>query len=287
MCVRYHRGAAGAWNRSNISGKEFIREKKNPGETFPEGKTQFSDWSAFELKASRALILSDIHIPYHNKKALMLAIDYGRNRNPDTVILNGDTADFFSISRWETDPRQRSFKDELQTLRQFLEIVRGYFPKARIIFKLGNHEERWQSYMRIKAPEMLGVEDFELKELLRFKDHGVELVEDKRPIKLGELNIIHGHEYRFAISNPVNPARGLFLRCKAFAICGHFHQSSYHTEKTVEQSVIATWSTGCLADLHPEYLPLNNWSHGFAFAEVQSDGRFHMENKVIRAGRIY
>jgi hypothetical protein len=141
--------------------------------------------------------------------------------------------------------------------------------------------------MRVKAPELLGVDRFEFKELFQLDKFGIELVEDKRVVKLGALNILHGHEYRFAISNPVNPARGLFLRCKAHAICGHFHQSSHHTEKTVEQKIIATWSTGCLCDLHPEYAPLNNWVHGFAFVESTSDGKFNVQNKVIRNGKVY
>jgi hypothetical protein len=121
--------------------------------------------------------------------------------------------------------------------------------------------------------------------MLNIKD--ADYVTDKRPIRLGELNIIHGHEYKFAISNPVNPARGLFLRCKAYAMCGHFHQSSYHSEKNVEQNKIATWSTGCLCDMHPDYAPYNNWSHGFAFVETFADGKFEVQNKIIAHGRVF
>jgi predicted phosphodiesterase len=256
--------------------------------SLPEGKAAFADWDSVKIEGKHnALILSDAHIPYHVKTPIVEAIKFGKNNGADLIILNGDTADFFSVSFWEKDPRKRDFKGELKTVREFLATLRAQFPKARIVYKLGNHEERWERYMRVKAPELLGVPEFEIKEMLHLTKHGIELVEDKRAIKLGDLNVLHGHEYRFAISNPVNPARGLFLRCKAFALCGHMHQSSYHQEKTVEQTIVATWSTGCLCDLHPEYSPYNNWCHGFAFVEVSADGKFNVQNKIVRHGKIY
>lgn len=257
--------------------------------SLPEGKTHFdSEWGSVQIDGKcNALILADAHIPYHNRKSLLSSIDYGRRNGADLVILNGDTLDAFAVSFWEKDPRKRDFSGELKTIREFLGCLRKTFPKARIIYKIGNHEERYERYMRVKAPELLGLNEFKIESLLHLDKHGIELVSEMRPIRLGELNILHGHEYKFAISNPVNPARGLFLRTKAYALCGHFHQSSYHTDKTVEQKVIATWSTGCLCDLHPDYMPMNNWCHGFAFVEVGNDGKFNMQNKVIRNGAIY
>lgn len=255
---------------------------------FPVGKTTLKDWKPYIIDGpARALILSDLHVPYHDKSAIMQALTFGGANEIDTIILNGDTCDFFSISKWETDPRQRNFKEELKTVHSFMDFLCATFPKARKVFKLGNHEERLQSYMRHKAPELLGLECLDYDALLGLSNRGIALVGDKRPIQLGDLTVIHGHEYRFAISNPVNPARGLFLRCKDYAICGHFHQPSQHSERTVKSRSIATWSTGCLCDLHPEYLPLNNWSLGFAFVEVDNKGKFHVQNKTIKGNVIY
>ncbi len=263
-------------------------EPPSPFRDFPDGMTQIKDWGPLIIQGRhKALILADAHIPYHDRAALLAAIDHGKRNGADLIILNGDAADCFSVSFWEKNPEQRDFPEEAKTVRMFLKQLRSTFPNARIIYKMGNHEERFERYMRVKAPELLGVDLCSLEAIFQFNEHGIESCGGKRPIKLGDLNVIHGHEYRFAISNPVNPARGLFLRCKAYAMCGHFHQSSYHTEKTVEQNVIATWSTGCLCDLHPEYMPMNNWCHGFAFVEVGEDGKFDAQNKVIKSGKIY
>lgn len=290
--VRYWRGARGGTDRKCVEGTRFVRPPRVSGNPFgkiPKGMTLFEKpWEPLLIEGPlKALILNDIHLPYHDRPALVTALREGRKSHPDHVLLNGDTIDCHAISRWEKDPRQRDFKHELQVTRDFLETVRGMFPRARIIYKLGNHEERFESYMFAKAPEMLGVDDFELSSLLRLDKCGIEVVKEKRPIRLGHLNLLHGHEYRFAMSNPVNAARGLFLRCKAFAMCGHFHQASQHSEKNVEQKQVATWSVGCLCQLHQDYAPLNNWTHGFAFVRVDNAGKFEVENRFISNGRVF
>lgn len=257
------------------------------GSTIPEGIRQLGDWKPFDLGNSfTALVFGDVHLPFHDKQALETAIAHGKKRGVDIVICNGDTHDFFAISRWEKDPRLRNFPKELELGRDFYAYIKAQFPKARIVTKQGNHEERLIAYMRLKAPELLGIEALEFEELLGLSARGIEYVQDKRPILLGDLTLLHGHEYRFAIANPVNPARGLFLRTKAYAMCNHFHQSSYHSENTVRGRRLAAWSIGCLCDLNPEYLPLNNWSHGFAVVEAYKDGKFNVDHKVISNGRI-
>lgn len=219
--VRSLRGACGESRRRETIDKSHFREIQPQGDPFPKlpaGKEHFEDWGAMQIDGPvRALVLSDIHIPYHDKTALVTALQWGKDARADTIILNGDIADFFSVSFWEKDPRKRRFAEELKAVQAFMETIRDTFPKARIVFKEGNHEERWQRYMFVKAPELLGIPAFEIPEMLGLKD--ADYVGEKRAIRLGELNVLHGHEYRFMISNPVNPARGLFLRCKAYALC--------------------------------------------------------------------
>jgi hypothetical protein len=99
--------------------------------------------------------------------------------------------------------------------------------------------------------------------------------------------VLHGHEYRFPITNPVNPARGLFLRAKALAMCFHFHQTSQHSERNLAGKIMSTWSIGGLMDLHPDYRPLNNWNHGFAIVPFNSSGEFEVESYRIIGGKAY
>jgi hypothetical protein len=108
-----------------------------------------------------------------------------------------------------------------------------------------------------------------------------------RPIKAGKLHIIHGHEYKFNISNPVNPARGFYMRAKTHVIGSHLHQSSQHSAKALDGNVISTWSTGCLCGLHPRYKPLNDWNHGFAIVAIDQRGGFEVDNKRVMNGKAW
>lgn len=246
----------------------------------------YEPWDPFQGVSGRVLVLSDIHEPYHDKPALEAALAYGDKYRPDVVFLNGDTLDFFAASRFLTDPRQRKLANELETGRALLAHLRGRYPEARLIFKLGNHEERWEHYLWIKAPELCGVDDFELRNILRFGNYGVEEVRDQRPVMFGKLAGLHGHEFPKGGSNPVSPSRSAFLRAMECCFVAHHHRSSAHDGMSLLDRLIATWSTGCLCGLHPEYARINQWNHGFATIEVQSDGDFDFDNKRIRHGRV-
>ncbi len=285
------RGASGESGRKKILDKSYFRPPGKPGDPFsaiPEGLQHFEEeWASVQLGGPRqVLLLADVHIPYHDKRALTAALNYGSDHEADTILLNGDISDCFSVSFWEKDPRKRDFAGEVESVRGFLGIVRRGFPKAEIIYKLGNHEERFERYMSVKAPELLGMDEFSLEKIFHFEEFGIRKVGDKRPIKLGKLNVVHGHEYKFSIQNPVNPARGYFLRAKTHCLGSHLHQASQHTEKNIEGKLISTWSTGCLCDMHPDYSPINNWGHGFAFIDVAKGGEFSVRNLKMIDGKI-
>jgi predicted phosphodiesterase len=232
------------------------------------------------------LILSDIHIPYHNVNALTLAIQYGKDKNANGIMLNGDILDFYGLSTFEKDPRKRRFSEELEMGRQFLSVIRKEFDGVPIYYKLGNHEERYERYLRIKAPELLDVSEFRMDVLLKFGELGIELIDDKRITKFGNLNIMHGHEFGKSVFSPVNPARGLYMRGKENCIAGHNHQTSSHVEPSMNGHVVNTWSTGCLCELHPSYMPINKWNLGFAYAEREADNGFTVHNHTIIKGKI-
>lgn len=291
-CVRTVRGANGSTVRNETADKSLFQDRKhlagNPFGWIPPVKHEFdAEWNSVQFGAGRYVVLADIHIPFHAPGSITPALAEAKAVGVDTILLNGDMADFYSLSRFEKDPTKRCFRDEVFAVRQFLAGLREEFPSARIVWKLGNHEERWEAYLWAKCPEVVGIDKFSYKSVFMTRTFDVEVIGDKRPIRLGKLNVVHGHEYSFPIANPVNPSRGLFLRAKAHAMCAHMHQSSQHSEKTVEDLVLSTWSLGCLCNLHPRYRPLNNWNHGFAFVGVSKDGRFEVQNKKVIGGKIY
>lgn len=75
------------------------------------------------------------------------------------------------------------------------------------------------------------------------------------------------------------------MKGKVSAIQGHNHQVSEHTEPDMNGRIVTTWSQGCLCELHPEYLPINKWAHGFAIVDIDKED-FQVRNKRIFKGKI-
>lgn len=233
-------------------------------------------------ESGRVLILSDIHIPFHVPRVLEAAVNAGRDEGARTVILNGDVLDCHAVSRYPHDGTALTYRQELEYGRQFLAWLRQRMPKARIVFKDGNHDERLEKYVLANAPALFGVEDVTLASLLRLKELGIEHVGDQRVIHLGKLRVIHGHEYGGGVSAPVNPARWLMTRARKPAVMGHMHQRSEHAESDIDGTQIVTWSTGCLCGLNPKYRRLSaRWNHGYCMVDVAKDGTFELDNRAI------
>ena len=235
---------------------------------------------------NKILLLSDIHIPFHSIEALTVALKYGKDRGANTIYLNGDTIDFYGISRFEKEKRLRSLKNEIEGTRELLSIIRKLFPNAEFYVKSGNHDARWNSYIRQNAKEFEDIDDFAFESVMRFEQNGVRHIGDRDFAKAGKLHILHGHELMQAVS-PVNPARGVYLKAMQSTIVAHHHRTSEHSGKNIGGDFITCWSTGCLSQLRPKYNPLSSYNHGFAFIETESSGDFHVSNIRIDNGKIY
>ena len=282
--IRNVRGANGRRSRKHATQtREFSKDLFNP---FKLPEAESLSYPFVNLKGERFLVLSDIHMPYHDTRALTLALQKGKQFKTDHVLVNGDLLDFYQLSRFDKDPRKRSFADELLAGEEFFKVLRREFRDAQITWKLGNHEERYDVYMRTKAPELLDVRGMEIENLMGIGKLNVRVVRDKLRIKLGKLTVIHGHEYPTPVIGPVNAARGLFLKAKTSAMCGHHHQVSTHSETDLNGKLVKAWSTGCLCQLNPHYARLNKWAHGFALVEVDNRGHFQVQNKTIFGGEV-
>lgn len=272
--------------KSDLKDKSLYRDEPRPYNPYAFPKSDETSYEPYRIDAKRLLVLSDIHIPYHSISALTAAFDWGKDRNPDAILLNGDTIDCHLLSRFIKEPDKRDFAGELKAFKEFFQVLRNQFPKAQIYFKLGNHEERYNHFLMMKAGELHGVEEFALENIIKSRAEGIEIIGEKRIIKAGDLNIVHGHEFGGSIFSPVNIARGLFLRAKVSAMQGHNHQTSEHTETNMNGNIITTWSVGCLSELHPAYLPINKWNHGAADVEIEKSGEFQVTNVRIYKGEV-
>ncbi len=283
--IRKLRGSAGESSRTIYV--DFKKQLAALKKELPKGETDKKEPYYLPKSIKRVLLLSDIHLPYQDDEALFAALQYGIEKNIDCIILNGDTVDFHAISRHEKNPYKRDVAYELDCLKVFLKGLRNMFPKALIIYKIGNHDQRLEKYLMLKAPELLAISDFKLSDLCKFNELNIIEVESKQYIYAGKLPILHGHELPMK-SGGENPAN---LSKKALgkqAIFGHFHKTTVANGREFDKGMsYSIYSTGCLCDLHPDYLPINQWNHGFAYIELSPSGEYRVENKTIQNGVIY
>jgi predicted phosphodiesterase len=282
--LRYIEGKQST-GKSNTKDQTFFIENRplNPYSLPQSEETKFEPFVFSGHK--RIGILSDIHLPYHSMEALTIALKWLKELKIDGLLLNGDTIDAHMLSRYEKDPRKRNFALELDTFRALFNVLQKEF-NCKIYFKLGNHEIRYQKFLQQKAGELVGVEEFEFENIIKARAEGIQMIGDKTVMKLNGLNGIHGHEYLG--SSPANIARGLFVKGKVNAFQGHNHHSSEHIEIDMDGKATTTYSIGTLGELHPAYLPLNNWNWGMAMVELDDNKvDFEFHNKKIIKGKIY
>ena len=285
--IRASRGEGHKNRRSTAKTRTEKQRKQAMAKTYQLPESDYNEIHPLHLAKSirNVLFLTDIHLPYQDNDALKLAIDYGIAEKVDCVYLNGDTLDIYQASRFTKDRRLRDLAGELEMGRQFLRMLKDTFD-CPIYFKIGNHEDRWQKYLMQNAPELLGIAEFKLSNLLRFGELGIVEVLSTQTAYAGKLALLHGHEFGGTVYSPVNVARGLYTRAKESSICGHHHATSEHTEKSLSGDVVTTWSVGALCGLRPEYLPNNKWNHGFANIRIAKDGNYEVDNLRIIEGKI-
>lgn len=229
-------------------------------------------------------ILSDIHVPFHSLEALTCAIKYLREQEIDCLYLNGDTFDFYSISRHEKEKDLRDFPREIEMCRNFLQKLRDIFPTIPIYFKAGNHENRFQRYLFSQAEEFAGLHELQFDKFFRMDHLKIEWVEDWQGMFMGDLLVIHGHE-GFGVGG-INPSQSLFNKMFCNTLMGHVHRQTTTTKKNGFGELIQTHSTGCLTTITPKYMPYNQHTQGFGLVEI-NNGKSKVKLISIRDGKIY
>ena len=139
---------------------------------------KFAGSAAIELKARRLLsiedgvvvIASDAHYwPGDPSTAHRALIKIIKQLEPAAVIINGDTLDGASISRWgvgsEVEFRARpSVVEELAVCQQRMREIANAAPQAARYWPFGNHDARFETFLMRAAPEFAGVMGTRLKD---------------------------------------------------------------------------------------------------------------------------
>lgn len=232
---------------------------------------------ALPKRYRRVAVLSDIHLPYHDRNALVRAIKEIKSIGVDAIYLNGDLMDAYQLSKHEKNKLNRSFKYEVDMTRLFFDELRLNFKEEDIYFKIGNHDQRFDRYIMDNADQLAGL--LTLEDVLRLRDNRIKMVASMTRVIAGNLSILHGHE--LPIKGAVNHARAIMLKVASSVLCGHFHRDDVSYMRDLEGNVHVVYGSGCLCKLNPKYMPINNWNHGYTIVELDGSGNFNIVPKLI------
>jgi len=241
----------------------------------------------FPKELVKTFCFADVHIPYHDEKAVTGAVEYAKTQDIDSILINGDFLDMYQGSSFMKDPRMSSLEKELEAGYCFILYLKQEL-NVPIFYKFGNHEFRWQVNQMKLNQATVGIAEVELPNIIEAREWDVTIIQQEQKIKYGKLNIIHGHELKYGVYSPVNPAKGLFNKTKSNTLAGHWHQTSVHHESDFNEKGIGCFSLGCLCNLRPEYSPYAylKWNHGFSILSKEADGTFHVDNRRIINGEV-
>lgn len=254
----------------------------------PESSKQEREPFILPKLNNNILLISDLHIPYHDIEAITIAFDYGVKHQVNTIFINGDLLDFHHLSRFQKDPRKRSIKHEFDTCKEFLRVLRSTFPDAQIYWLKGNHDMRYEHWLMTKVYEVFDDEYYHMEQRLRLNEENVHIIDDKTLVKAGKLSITHGHHVMRGFFAPVNSARGAWMKAKQSVIISHVHKVSQHVEVNMDGESFGAWSTGSLCENRPDYSPLvSSYQNGFAHITVDANGDFQVRNYHIINGKLH
>lgn len=273
------------WTCTRFYRNETVKAKQNPYD-LPESDALVYYPFVIPKAQNKILVVPDAHIPYHCVDTMTATINWGRDHEINTVLMLGDWLDCHLLSDFVKDPNKKNFKEEREIFWRVMDRWQNAFPDAVFYYLLSNHERRYENYMMVHAPEIFDTEEFRIDITLRLGERSIISIMDKLKIKAGKLTLIHGDEYKGGSANLVSPARWLWLKTRANAMCGHFHKSSFHPAVNINEEMMGDWSVGCQCNLHPEWNPNNDWQNGFSRVLVEPNGDFKVTNLMVLNGKV-
>jgi hypothetical protein len=228
---------------------------------------------------TKLAFVTDEHFPYQDEHARYVALQIVRDYQPDIRIAGSDGMDFYSISKFDKNPKRVT--DQLQEeidswsagQREWISAA----PEAHAFFIIGNHEDRLRKYLW-KHPELSGLEVLQLPTLLNLASLGIYWEKNKGDRANYELNLFdrlivkHGDIIRTHSSYTARAE----LEREAYSISvltGHSHRGGTHYMRT-RQGIVLAQECFCLCDLEPEYIAHPNWQQGLVLAEVTAKSLF-------------
>jgi predicted phosphodiesterase len=239
-----------------------------------------------DLNSKVLLVFADLHIPFENKNNLEIMFNYVKSevKKVDIIVILGDLLDCYKLSKYLNKPIF-NFNDELQAGYNFLCKLRNMFEDAEIIYKSGNHEDRFDNYILTYAKEIYYLVDNLLSDKLKLSDLKVKYIKDY--FSIGKLYFLHGHEFYKSKNFGVNFVDSYFKLILDNFVVGHYHKTKEVLfKKAINNDVYIGVGLGAMAG-KLDYAIINNFDCSFGIVRFDEKGNFIFDLKKIVNNNIY
>jgi predicted MPP superfamily phosphohydrolase len=230
-----------------------------------------------ENRVKQIVYLSDIHVPFHDKKASKSIRLFLQEQQPDYLVYGGDVVDFYSVSRFDKDPaRKFNIQDELTQGIIYMRTMNEAAGDAKKYFLEGNHENRIRKYL-MRHPELAGLESLTVQNLLHLRQLGISYV----PYDKGKM--LHGFLFKHGTKASTYTARHELDMENVSGMSGHIHRIQKHS-KTDRTGQHVWYTVGHLADAEQiDYFDqqVPNWQQGFGVVEINTRNKTYEAHQVV------
>lgn len=228
------------------------------------------------------MVLPDLHIPHHDRKALGCALEVHALMKPKRTVILGDWLDAEAFSSHAVSSRaeeraQTYYEGEIQPCRRLLDRLEENTDE--IIFLEGNHCHRVERTVTSIGGVMLDLADLVSPQRLLSSNRAKPFTwisyvpKPANPLPhyriAKDLIAVHGWSFaKHAAAKHLEIARNYSV------VHGHTHRAqSFTARDPIDGRTLKAWSPGCLSKLQPLYMQHipTDWVHGFSLIWCTDD----------------
>lgn len=248
-----------------------------------EGRIEMIREGRKKLGLKQVVYLSDIHVPFHDKKAVKSIEGFLHEQQPDVLVYGGDIVDFYAVSKFDKNPeRVLDLQQEVIEGVSLMSALKKAAGNPKTMFLEGNHEFRMMKYL-MRHPELASLDALRVPNLLRLDRLDIGYVPYDKGWVFNDFLFKHGTKASLYAARHEADLENIS------GMSGHIHRIQRHG-KTDRQG-IHTWHTvGHLSD--PEQIDyvtqqVPNWQQGFGVVEMNSRNKtFEVYQPVINKGKF-
>ena len=224
-------------------------------------------------------VLSDIQIPYQDRRVLAGVVDFIKWLKPYGIILNGDIVDMEPFSTFDKDPRAHRIQKEIDEAIKLMQDLRESGAKE-LYWLGGNHEDRLRRYIW-RCAAALPVDAVDFPTMFKIAENGFVWKPYGRKVRLGKLIVTHGDIVR---AHSAYSAKAMFEKYGSSVLFGHTHRKGAYW-RTDDNGDHISCESGCLCKRDMSYTLDPNWQQGFSVVHVGAGGLFNIQMITILRGK--